>query len=257
MISETKVKQRIYNFTNENVVSYQNLFNFDNSNVLSVIGSGDQYFSSILYGAKQVDLYDINVIAYYYFILKFYSIQILSYEEFYDFFIIDKLDNINLYIKVRRFLPVEVRNALDKFINKNERLSLIALENNLCNNGNLTERTIPYLDENNYYILQSKLRSKCEPNVYFYNLTDLPNVLNNSYDLILTSNIYSGLSMKVKEYKELLNKFKYEEIQAYYIWIKNERLNREFLENNFKINEVSSVISPRRKDYVMTLRKVD
>lgn len=257
MINESKLKEKVYNFTNENLVSYRKIYNFDNAKVLSIIGSGDQYFSSLLYGAKEIDLYDVNTVAYDYFILKYYSIIILSYEEFYDFFIFDKLDNIEKYIKVRRFLPDNVRNNLDRFIYRNRKLSLISLESSLCNNSNISSRIVPYLDETNYNILQSKLRTKTPPNAYFYNLLDLPYILDNSYDIILTSNIYSGINISVKDYKELLNKFKYEQIQAYYIWIKNKTLNQEFLDNDFYINKVPSVISPKRKDYVMTLKKWD
>ena len=48
---------RIYGFTNENVFSYQSLYNFSGADVLSVLGSGDQYFSSLLYGANCVEVF--------------------------------------------------------------------------------------------------------------------------------------------------------------------------------------------------------
>ena len=57
--------QSVYSFTNENVNSYGNLYNFDNARVLSVLGSGDQYFTSLLYGAKSIDLFD-TFLDYYY-----------------------------------------------------------------------------------------------------------------------------------------------------------------------------------------------
>jgi len=65
---------KVYNFTNENVTCLKDIYSFENSKVLSVVGSGDQYFASILNGAKQVDLFDINPTSYLYFLLKFYSI---------------------------------------------------------------------------------------------------------------------------------------------------------------------------------------
>ena len=40
---------RVYTMSNENVCCYKNIYNFDNAYVLSVLGSGDQYFSSLLY----------------------------------------------------------------------------------------------------------------------------------------------------------------------------------------------------------------
>ena len=39
---------KVYKFSNENLTSYQELYDFTDKKVLSVIGSGDQYFSSIL-----------------------------------------------------------------------------------------------------------------------------------------------------------------------------------------------------------------
>ena len=37
--------QKIYDFTNENVSAYKDLFDFSNARVLTVLGSGDQYFT--------------------------------------------------------------------------------------------------------------------------------------------------------------------------------------------------------------------
>ena len=50
---------KLYRFSNENLTSYQDLYDFKNKKVLSVIGSGDQYFSSILYGAEEVTCFDM------------------------------------------------------------------------------------------------------------------------------------------------------------------------------------------------------
>ena len=44
--------QKIYDFTNENVGAFKSLFDFSNAHVLTVLGSGDQYFTSLLNGAK-------------------------------------------------------------------------------------------------------------------------------------------------------------------------------------------------------------
>ncbi|MEG0960743.1 MAG: hypothetical protein RSE60_06630, partial [Erysipelotrichaceae bacterium] len=58
---------KVYGFTNENVSSFKDLYDFDNADVLTVLGSGDQYFTSILNGAKNVDVYDINRCAWFHF----------------------------------------------------------------------------------------------------------------------------------------------------------------------------------------------
>ncbi|MEG2993723.1 MAG: hypothetical protein RR847_05580, partial [Bacilli bacterium] len=83
--------EKVYGFSNENISSYNSLYDFKDKKVLSVLGSGDQYFSSILFGAKEVDLFDSNRLAWFYFILKYYGIKTLSFKEFYDFFVTSNL----------------------------------------------------------------------------------------------------------------------------------------------------------------------
>ena len=82
------MNNKIYKFTNENLTSFKELYDFEGKKVLSVIGSGDQYFASILYGASEVTLFDKNPLAYYYLIFKYAAIKIFSYEEFIKFFFI-------------------------------------------------------------------------------------------------------------------------------------------------------------------------
>ena len=54
--------EKVYSFTNENVSSYSDIYNMNGANMLTILGSGDQYFTAILNGAKNVELIDINVI---------------------------------------------------------------------------------------------------------------------------------------------------------------------------------------------------
>ena len=253
-MKESNYRGKIYNFSNENLTSYNDLYNFDNSRVLSVIGSGDQYFSSLLYGAETIDLYDINRNAYDYFILKYYSILILSYEEFYNFFVTSNLDNINIYNKVRYHLPKEVINNLDNFIKENKSLSSIIIKNILYKTiSNNVERIIPYLQKDNYYQLKEILNKKTLPNVYFYDLMWLSRILDNKeYDLMLTSNIYYYLNINISEYRDLLNKFNANTIQANYCWFHLPM--DKYTKNGFEINKVDSIIK-NKKDYVLTLKK--
>ena len=79
--------EKVYSFTNENVSSYSDIYNMNGANMLTILGSGDQYFTAILNGAKNVELIDLIVISWYYFVLMFSSIMFLSYEVFIIFFI--------------------------------------------------------------------------------------------------------------------------------------------------------------------------
>lgn len=238
--------RQIYPFTNENLTSYQNIYHFDNAKVLSVIGSGDQYFSSLLYGAKEIELYDCNFLAWDFFLLKFYGILTLNYEEFYNYFVVKRLDDPIYFNKLLSYLPSDTANRLIKLKKQHRFISKILYLDVIpdkYDNG----YTIPYFDKEKYYKLQSILKNKKLPTFYLTYLQSLPSVVGNqSYDIILTSNIYDWLygdleEYCIKEYKELLNKFNYNEIQALYSWDLSDSLKKELEENNFEISYVPSI----------------
>jgi len=253
--------RKIYNFTNENVNSFNSLYNFSGAKVLSVLGSGDQYFTSVLNGCSEIELYDINGFAWDYFILKFNSISILSYEDFFDYFIVKKLDDREYFNKIKKYLPYDVAIRLENMYSKTGKLSWIFKYDDIninYNDGNI----IPYLDKEKYYKLQGLLINRKLPTFYFNNFINLPSKLNNSnYDIILASNIFNYLYSEnmlenISEYKELLNKFNYFEIQAIYCWWLSSEFRDNLLKNNFEIDAVSS--SKKLKltdDYVISLRK--
>lgn len=77
-----------------------------------------------------------------------------------------------------------------------------------------TDRTIPYLDKKNYYILQGILRESTLPRMHFKKLLDMPESLDGAtHDILLTSNAYKWLIMTPKEYDLFLSKFKVKVIQ--------------------------------------------
>ena len=252
----------VYPFTNENVTSYGTLYNFDNAKVLSVLGSGDQYFASLLHGAKEVELFDINGLAWDYFILKYYGIMIFSYEEFYDYFVIKGLDDIKYFKRLLSYLPVDVANRLVDVYKNYYKLSRLLFSNviNILEDG----RAIPYFDKEKYYQLQSILQLRNLPTFYLSDFVKLPMIVSNkSYDIILTSNIFDWLYKdyeieSVSRYKELLDKFNYSEIQALYCWnnLDNE-LEVEWIRNGFEIEKVPScsALSLTNYNLVLSLRK--
>ena len=46
--------EKVYAFTNENLTCLKDIYSFQNAKVLTVLGSSDQYFSSVLFGAREV-----------------------------------------------------------------------------------------------------------------------------------------------------------------------------------------------------------
>lgn len=237
---------RVYPFTNENLSSYQEHINFNNRKVLSVIGSGDAYFSFLLFGSTQIDLFDINPNTINYFILKFFSLMTLTYEEFTKFFITSKLDDLKLYNKVRNYLPLKTKKHLDTIIKNNQKLTklifTISLNSNIVNYT--TNRVIPYMDKKTYYELQKLLRNVKLPNIYTKSLQELYKELKEKYDIIALSNIYLHTNMNIKQYKNLLNhylKIMNENgiILAHYAW--NNKDEKELIENGFNNIEVPSI----------------
>lgn len=253
--------RRVYPFTNENISSYQTLYDFNNAKVLSVLGSGDQYFASLLYGAKEVEVYDSNFLAWDFFVLKYYGIIILNYEEFYDFFVTHRLNDLKYFRKLLPYLPSDVATRLAKLqIDKNLLSHCLYLDviDDKYNNG----YSIPYFDKEKYYQLKTILTNQKLPTFYLTFLQSLPFVVENkTYDIILTSNIFDWLygdleEECVQEYKELLTKFHYGEIQALYRYKLSEALKQELEDNDFEINYVHGVNRLNlTTDSVVTLRK--
>ena len=243
--------EKVYGFTNENIDAFPEFFNFDNASVLTVLGSGDQYFSSLLNGAKNVDVFDINYLAWYHFILKYTAIKVLSYEEFMQIFVSDNLDNLSIYAKLRKYLPDEVKYFFDKLISLGRTFSSIKIKNIIFDNAKMNN--IPYFNENTYYKLQSILQSSNFPAFYNCNLLDILKFTKKSYDVALLSNIYHYLNNNPSDYHDFLSKINCPEILALYTWILNEEEKCEFLENGFDIHQIPGVL--HESDYIVTLSR--
>lgn len=253
--------RKVYNFTNENLNSLNSIYNFDNAKILSVLGSGDQYFTSLLNGASDIELYDINNLTWYYFVLKYYGILILNYDEFYDYFIVNNLDIYECFNCLKKYLPFSVLNKLEYLYSKNKKLSWI-FEYSDVNLSYDDGKFIPYLSKDNYYKLQNILRNTNLPNFYYGDFRNLYNKVNNkNYDIIFTSNVFNHIFSidsvnNLSLYKELLNRYNCFEFQALYCWWLNDDFKDELLKNDFQINSVDSSMKLKlTNDYVISLRK--
>lgn len=217
---------RVYDFTNENVACLERLYNFKDAKVLSVVGSGDQYFASILNGAKQVDLFDLNPTSYLYFLLKFYSIRELTYNEFYDFFVKKDFANISIFEKINKVLPknvleyykylIENRNNLKKIF-KSDGINLLTRKNQKYY-FKTENPVIPYLDVFVYYKLQVLLRKQEIPKFFNKDLFELEETIKGNYDILLLSNVFNYVKMDFFEYTKFLNELEVPQIQVLYDW---------------------------------------
>lgn len=256
-----KQREKIYSFTNENLTSFGSLYNFQGAKVLTVLGSGDQYFSSLLYGAKNVEVFDKNRLAWDFFVLKFFGIIVFRYEEFYDYFVSKKMDDYLYFEKLKKYLPADVSFRIDSLYHTYKRLSIfldyIDKDSIRFNNGDF----IPYMRQIDYYCLKKILIRYELPKFYNIEFSKLPEkTTDKSYDILLASNCYDWMyedrESSLLKYKELLEQFDVQEYQAIYAWWLNDEFRSNIEENGFTINSVpTSMWSKRTPDYVITKRK--
>lgn len=221
-----EVYNKVYDFTNENVACLDYLYDFKDAKVLSIVGSGDQYFASILNGAKQVDLFDINPTSYLYFLLKFYGIRELEYDEFCDFFVRKNFDNIKVFEKLKNILPKKVLEYYKYIVSNIGESKLIFKKDgiNILSKTNQkyyfeTDRpVIPYLNKLTYYKLKLLLKKQNIPKFYKADLMDIKDKIKNNYDIVLLSNIYNYIELNVFEYTKFLKELNIPQIQALYDW---------------------------------------
>lgn len=75
-----------YPFTTENISGYLPLFDLENKSLLTVGSSLDQVMNATLYGCKEIDVIDLCPFICEYFYLKRAAIEVLTREEFLNFF---------------------------------------------------------------------------------------------------------------------------------------------------------------------------
>lgn len=250
----------VYDFTNENVGAYPSLYDFEGKSVLTVLGSGDQYFTALLNGAKKVDVIDVNEFAWYYFVLKFNAIKHFSYDEFYNFFITSGLDSISSYERLRDYLPSGVTSAFDHILSNGLSLSSIKV-NGPCSITPAKDdgSVIPYFSRENYYLLQELLNKTSLPTFFPENFMRFSE--KETYDLTLLSNIADYLNCTISDFKRKLAECNCPTFQALYAWDKPKDIYEEFEKAGFQIDFVpTSSTRPKRfnpegKDAVLSLRK--
>jgi len=244
---------KINAFTNENLTSYEKLFDFKNKKVLTVVGSSDQYFASLLYGAKTVDLYDINPEVIDYFFLKFEALKNLTYEEFKELFINSKFQNYAIYEKLRYYLPIKIKRKFDSLLFSRKDFIIYSSISNFPLNFS-TDRIIPYLNELKYYELQKILLNTVYPNII---IEDLENITNINYDLLLTSNIFQWKTLTIEDYLKYLDSLNIPQIQAMYIY--NSIQEKRFLFE--QLDYITLPVNPSNynnqlNDFVVLKRKL-
>lgn len=96
----------IYPFTTENITGYINLFDLQNKSLLTVGSSADQILNAILFGCKNITLFDINPFVKFYYYLKVACILTLTQEEYLEF--LRYHDYPNTFNRNKNCLSIEI-----------------------------------------------------------------------------------------------------------------------------------------------------
>jgi hypothetical protein len=115
----------MYIYATENVAKYYELIGCKNKRVLTVCGSGDQVINAYFFGARKVTCFDLSKYAEYITKLKIAAIQILTYDEFFDFFGKDEVNigfDYKIYLKIRPELNKKTKTFFDFIYKKYNRI---------------------------------------------------------------------------------------------------------------------------------------
>lgn len=199
----------IYTFTNECIKDYLNFFDLKDKKILTVTGSGDHILNMLL-AVNNIDTFDINLYAYYFYVLKKYSLITLELDEYLDFFL-DKEINYNkkVFNKIKKNWNNEVYiKDFFEYVFRNYNKNIPLFTNNKYQDKEKYIENNTYLDEINYYKLKKNLQNK---NVNFINSNFTKLNLTNQYDYIFISNITDYLNNmfdnnSLRSYKKFLYK---------------------------------------------------
>lgn len=188
-------------FTTENQEGLSKILDYKDKNVWSVAASGDQYLASIYYGARKVDLFDINRFAYYITYLKIGAIMTLDYNEFLNFFVPVHNYNIeksfwdyDILLKVLKVLPADValfwKEVIFYITNMGKQYGNFVAPNNFYNSLMSVVRGMPFYNmRNEYLILKSKLLKMEFPSFKEVDIANIKSEIDVKYDILYLSNI--------------------------------------------------------------------
>ena len=180
----------------ENQEAVIKALDYKNKDILTLAASGKQYFSSKFAGAKNVTLYDINLLSKLYTYLKIGAMKSLNYDDFINFltpyFSYEKYLDKNTFLKISDYLPEDTSyywyNILNKYnIKSLERLILFPRD---CKNFEYIKKGNPYYTRENYEILKKQIEQENYPEFIAGSIYYIHEMLSNrKFDVIDTSNI--------------------------------------------------------------------
>ncbi len=184
--------------------------------ILCVSSSGDNPLEYALNGFKDIDCVDINQVALFFTQLKIAGIKSLTYEEFFSFFNGD-MTLRNLYDKVRNFLSGETLYFWDTVYMLIEEENIFywskphignLFRGDAGNYDDVRQQKESYINKENYYKLKAKI-SDVNFNYLNLDLFDLKYInklINDTYSVIMLSNIFDYYYFERSSFDELCDK---------------------------------------------------
>lgn len=202
---EMDIYSRIYQNTSENIKLCMTFLNGNYKSALLPTASGDHQLEAILNGIRKITCFDLNRLARYFTELKFGAIKSLTREEFLSFMYDDML-NKDVFDFFKRDLNEDISTFWEElykksnigFIRNNLFRYLRYIDENTSIKGvdfskYCAENFVRYLDKSNYKLVQERLE-KTDIEYRESDLLDLPNILEEKYDLINLTNIYEFIN---------------------------------------------------------------
>lgn len=190
-------------FGTENQEEINKILNYKDKDVLTPASSGDQYLGAFYYGAKSIEIYDINRFTKYITYLKIASIMVLTYEEFIAFWIPIENGVIKktfwskkIFNKLNDTLTKDVAYFWDNVMHatKDKKYGNFILPDAYMNDIDTVMRGMPfYSNEEEYYKLQSLLKGSVFPQFHEMDIRNINEEFNKKYDLVYLSNIIESL----------------------------------------------------------------
>lgn len=190
----------IYRSTNEMLSEVCKNFDFNDRDILTVCASGDQYLSFLLFGAKSVTNFDINLLTRYYLILKQIGVLTLSLDEFKKFFLIGNgysgfnisgFFDEKMYLKIQKYLPEDVKCFWDSMYSTSKS-RLVSDEKSIFQPHFIhdLEKLIPYLSKKNYKKLAGILEKQEVPKFIHSDAEMIASKsFKDTFDIIYLSNV--------------------------------------------------------------------
>ena len=225
--------QKIYPFTTETISGYITKMDIENKSVLTLGSSCDQALNSLLLGASDVTIFDINERVKYFYELKKKLILSTSREE-----LIHEVINLKQYEYFEDIFSYNDLIKMNLYLQNDENYSKLQ--------NILSEKTINFITGNIFDIKEySKLNSKYDRVILSNVLDYLPSNLELGRTVI---NMYDGLSKCLNDDALVQLYYLYGSVNPVgFIKVVNEFLKKDIFLEKVSCDESDSVIFVKKR----------